>query len=350
MEILPLLRFAMAVCVVGTHMWRAAFRDSGLHAVFGFFAISGYLITRISATNYNGRPFSFLLNRFLRIYPQYLTAIALGALVVVWMPDIAGHFNSSLQLPVGGLEIVKQLSIFGLRSTNVLLSPPSWSLNVELYFYLVIGLLTYRSELLTYIALLITAAMGFLAAAGHARFGFYGDVLGNAFVFFLGSSAFFLSRRLHPPRWVGWLMLAVYAGLAFESRRFLTGSPGADVLLALSALAITVMLIRPPQIYPKFPEAVNFIGRLAYPLFLVHWACSTPVFAWLGGQTGARLFFGGMAISLAVACLMVLGIDHPIEKLRRQVRGAGAQKSRVRFDSAAGLALAPAAGRQNVQT
>ena len=346
MEILPLLRFAMAVCVVGTHMWRAAFTDSGLHAVFGFFAISGYLITRISATSYNGRPFSFLLNRFLRIYPQYLVAIALGALVVVWMPDIARHFNRSLQLPVGAFEVAKQLSIFGLRSTNVLLSPPSWSLNVELYFYLVIGLLTYRSELLTFVALLITAAMGYLAAAGHATFGFYGDVLGNAFVFFLGSSAFFLSRRLHPPRWVGWLMLAVYAGLALGSRWFVTGSPGADALLALSALAIAVMLIRPPQIHPQFPEAVNFIGRLAYPLFLVHWACSTPVFAWLGGQPGARLFFGGMAISLVVACLMVLGIDRPIERLRRRVRSTGGYEGRVRYESPANLPLAPAAAQQ----
>ena len=342
MEILPLLRFAMAVCVVGTHMWRAAFKDAGLHAVFGFFVISGYLITRITATSYQGRPFSFLLNRFLRIYPQYLTAIALGALVVVWMPALAKQFNSSLQLPMGAFELLKQLSIFGLRSTNVLLSPPSWSLNVEVYFYLLIGLLTHRSEVLTYIALLVSGVMGYLAAVGDTTFGFYGDVLGNAFVFFLGSSAYFMSRRLHPPRWIGWLMLAVYAVLAFESRRYVTDSPGCYVLLALSAFAVAVMLIRPPQIRPKFPGAVNFIGRLAYPLFLVHWACSTPVFAWLGEQPGARLFFGGMAISLAVACLMVLGIDLPIEKLRRKVRAASGHKA-VQYESPAGFTLTSAA-------
>ena len=189
MEILPLLRFLMAVCVVGTHMWREEFKDAGLHAVFGFFAISGYLITRISVTSYRGRPFSFLCNRFLRIYPQYWAAVLLGALVVWRMPTLAMHFNNTFQLPANASEIVSQASIFGLQGAPILLSPASWSLNIELYFYLLIGLLTHRSELLTYGALLVTGVMGYQAALGHASFGFYGDPLGNAFVYFLGSSA-----------------------------------------------------------------------------------------------------------------------------------------------------------------
>lgn len=342
-ELLPLLRFAMAVCVVGTHMWRAAFKDAGLHAVFGFFAISGFLITRISATSYKGRPFSFLFNRFLRIYPQYLVAIALGALVAWQTPAVAAHFNNTLQLPGSVPDAIRQITIFGLRSAAVLLSPASWSLNVELYFYLLIGLVTYRSELLTYGALLVTAIMGYLAAIGHAFFGFYGDPLGNAFVFFLGSSAYFLSRRLQPPRWLGWLMLAVYTLLAIASRLFVTNSPGCDVLLVLSAIAVAVMLIRPPQIDPAglfgtiTPQAANFVGRLAYPLFLVHWACTTPVFAWLG-QPGAGLFCGGMTLSLLVSCLMVLGIDRPIENLRRRVRaGSSAQADITRAEAVPGL-------------
>ena len=81
MEILPPLRFLLAVAVVGTHMWRAKFGDVALHAVVGFYAISGFLITRISLGADLGRPWAFLGNRFLRIYPQYLAAISLGALV-----------------------------------------------------------------------------------------------------------------------------------------------------------------------------------------------------------------------------------------------------------------------------
>jgi len=323
MEILAPLRFLMAVSVIGTHMWRSGFGDAGLHAVVGFYAISGFLITRISLGTYRGRPAAFLFNRFLRIYPQYAAAISLGALIAWRMPEVARHFNGALRLPTNLLEWAKQIFIFGLYVSPVRLSPPTWSLNVEIYFYLLIGLLTHRSERATYAALFISAALGVWAALGHAPFSFYGDPLGNAFVFFLGSSACFLSRRITPPHWLGWAMLILYALFAYgASRWFRADTPGSDALLATSALILAVMLIRPPQIAPADPRLANFLGRVSYPLFLVHWASTTPVFARIGHQ-GPALFCGGLAASLLVASLLVWGIDRPIEHFRRQVRVSG---------------------------
>jgi len=231
-----------------------------------------------------------------------------------------------LVLPSDFIGWARQIFIFGHFNAPIRLSPPTWSLNVELYFYLLIGLITHRSERLTYAAFGISCLLGIWAAFDHAPFSFYADPLGNAFVFFLGSAACFLARRFTPPAWLGWAMLAVYADLAiFQSRHHITYSPGCNFVLGCSAVALAVMLIRPPHVSLANPGWLNFLGRLAYPLFLVHWAATTPLAPYLGEQ-GPKLFFASLAISLAVSTLMVLAIDRPIEHIRRRVRKAGAAR------------------------
>jgi len=103
-----------------------------------------------------------LANRFLRIYPEYALAILLG-IGVIFSCRTRRNLNVALTIPATDLEWAKQIFIIGLHGSVVRLSPPTWSLNVEVYFYLAIGLITHRSEKGTYIALalsLIPAVLG----------------------------------------------------------------------------------------------------------------------------------------------------------------------------------------------
>jgi len=323
MEILSLLRFVLAVSVVVEHLWPAVGLEAGRHAVVGFFCISGFLITRISLTSYRNRPGAFLLNRFLRIYPQYLLAAVLGGIVVASMPETAMKFNPSLQWPSTLLDWFHQIFIFGLNGAPVRLSPPTWSLNIEIYFYLIIGLLTHRSEKGTYIALFISSILGLMGLCHVGGIGFYASSLGNAFLFFLGSSAYFVSKRVNISRWIPLVALGVYALLGYVVPQIIIHHPRFfDCLLVPSALMVFLILLKMPVIHTESQRLVtgfNFLGRISYPLFLVHWAASTPWFSWVG-QKEPALFVGGLFLSLIVASLMVLAIDRPMEIIRTKIR------------------------------
>ena len=69
-----LLRTTFALMVMIYHLFFVGFLSLGTYPVFGFYIISGYLMTVIMHNNYGytwvGR-YSFAVNRFLRLYPQY---------------------------------------------------------------------------------------------------------------------------------------------------------------------------------------------------------------------------------------------------------------------------------------
>ena len=72
----------------------------------------------------------------------------------------------------------------------------AWSLEVELYFYFVIGLCTYRSFLLTVTCLLFTLVYAVFAISKLTLYPFYWTPYGVGFAFFAGSFAYFMSSRI----------------------------------------------------------------------------------------------------------------------------------------------------------
>lgn len=75
---LGLMRFILALLVVVSHLTGGGaspfFAHWGIFAVFGFYLISGYLMTIILNEKYFFNFTTFALNRFLRLFPIYYTA------------------------------------------------------------------------------------------------------------------------------------------------------------------------------------------------------------------------------------------------------------------------------------
>ena len=255
--------------------------------------------------------------------------------MVILLPEASRALNSALRVPETTLEWTKQVLIFGLYGTPVRLSPSTWSLNVELFFYLLIGLVTCRSEKGTYIALALSLIPGILALfrfypspfchilnCSFTYSDFYGDPFGCAFVFFLGSAAYFISRRISLARWVPLAALPVYAILGYVAPRFFTDPICVDGLLVISALMVCLILIKLPVVQTQSALLVaifNFLGRVSYPIFLIHWASSVWLFSLIGWQN-PQLFLGGFASTLAISSIMVLVVDRPVELIRNQIR------------------------------
>src|SRR5262245_11571761 len=143
---ISVLRFILALMVVVQHIGGLLI---GTVAVEAFFAISGFLVTMIATTTYQGRPFAYLANRALRIFPVYWACLAIGALVLWFVPDV--HLSVALRWPDTTVQAISQITIFGLPMTDEYpkILPPAWSLHTELWLYLVIGLVTAHSPRLT---------------------------------------------------------------------------------------------------------------------------------------------------------------------------------------------------------
>jgi len=307
--------------------------------VIGFYCISGYLITRISLTIYSQRPRAFLSNRFLRIYPQYIAAVLFAVFVVLIQPAAAFRLHSAMRIPTDAIEWINQIIIFGLYGAPLRLLPAAWSLNVELFFYIIIGIFTHRSEKATYFMLGLSLVP---AAFGLFRFlpdylcwtslpvCFFGSPYSNAYVFFLGSAAFFLSRRLTIPQRLPLLMLCIYVICAFLGSILIDDGIYIDSLLVVSSIAVMIFLMRVPSVTTRWKmigKFVDFLGRSSYPLFLVHWSASVWVFD-LVGKDNPSLFLGGYASSLIVAMSLVVLIDRPIESIRNRIRGSNRLNAR----------------------
>ena len=96
-----LLRTILALLVMAGHLldtWQI-----GTYAVFGFYMISGYLMTHIMHESYGfhlaGR-WSFACNRFLRLYPLYWCAALITILLIIVVgKDYVSSYNASIFLP-----------------------------------------------------------------------------------------------------------------------------------------------------------------------------------------------------------------------------------------------------------
>ena len=72
-------RFFLAFLVVISHLWKDMIGGPAAYAVWGFYVLSGYLMTLVLNEKYgpsiNGLK-RYAYNRFLRIYPLYWAASA----------------------------------------------------------------------------------------------------------------------------------------------------------------------------------------------------------------------------------------------------------------------------------
>jgi peptidoglycan/LPS O-acetylase OafA/YrhL len=338
---LNLVRFFLAFNVVLFHLWNAAAPGAGPVAVLGFFFVSGFLITQIVQEVYASpaRSWAFLLNRTLRIYPQYVIALCIALVTIKLYPAVASHINSYLRWPANAAEWLPQVAIFGLDKASVRVLPATWTLGAELYYYLLIGLVTARSKRASIALCIVSLPVGALCALKVLPYDFYGSPVGNGFVFSLGSVAYFYRERVRVRAEIFGLAVAaylvhVYLVPALEQADLDAANLAASVLpFALILLYLVQNQIRLPWVM----QLSSVLGKIAYPMFLLHWAVCVVISAWLfhglasfdmhGTLQGAEYFAVMFAGVLACSFLFYLCIDQPVERYRRIVRARGAAAS-----------------------
>src|ERR1700758_4475275 len=109
-----LIRHALPAIVAETHLGPPGIGWSGWQAVFAFYTLSGYLMTRVLNERYGFSirgTVAFLLNRVLRLWPAYLAILGLTLITLLFFP--LSSFISLIRMPTTLADIVTNLAILG---------------------------------------------------------------------------------------------------------------------------------------------------------------------------------------------------------------------------------------------
>ncbi|MBR0742248.1 acyltransferase [Bradyrhizobium liaoningense] len=359
-----LLRLLLALAVVGDHVlppfpWLRL--TTGIVAVQIFFVVSGFYMQMVLSQRYASAG-AFYFSRAIRIFPTYwvVAALSLALWPVNGLQSIAnlGWQPAALILASNALIFLQDTLLFlgahhgdlfftaDFHATvpqlsSYLVVRPSWTLALELYFYLMAPFLARLGSLqLGAIALILTGAR---LVAYHA--GLDNDPWLYRFfpfelpLFVLGMLSFRLFNRIEPRPAVKSkaVALAAIAGLIVMTQCFALNVPTEYNFLAAATAAAVV-----PLAFAAFKDVSmdRFIGDLSFPIYLVHF----PVIQFVSNN-----YVDAVAISLSASCVIVLGLERPLDRLRHRYAGSYWNRNKPMLSAAAkaDFGLADAANQRS---
>lgn len=294
-------RLVLASAVVVSHASRF---DIGRLAVLLFFYLSGYWVSRIYKSEFAGRRWlMFYLGRWLRIAPLYLIVM----LAAAWLRGLPLSWEN--------------FTLIGVNTTGRDPTGVSWSLDIELQFYLMVPLLF----MTPWPRAVILPALTLLTAAGwwlHAQLG-VATALMYLPVFALG--AVNAETRWRPERRTALLSLAGFvlctaaiaavpatAGFLDKTRPHPFDQDWFSMLWMLPLVPYVAA-----SLAEKSSPFDRDVGNWSYPLYLVHY----PLIALFVAHGHTKWI--GVALAPAVALALFYGLDRRFERVRRWALSGG---------------------------
>jgi peptidoglycan/LPS O-acetylase OafA/YrhL len=310
-------RLMLALMVAQSH-----FAGGGLVgpvAVFGFFCLSGYLMTKVVNESYSDGFIGYLrylCNRALRIYPAYYVAVAFAAAVLLLWPDAARTAAGWYTLPHDWLQT---LSIIGLQPRSPILVVPAWSLHIELINFILIGAILGRSRLLTSLWFLCSLAIPIVAILRGASFDWlYFTPYGSSVAFATGAMIYQFREKLpaiSPTLAMTSCCVLVFLGLTMPLEVARAGGVHASIVITAVAIAALKNV--------STTRWDSSLGDLAYPVFLLHIPCRAAM-AGLLGRSDAWVDVLSLGVTFILAYLIVALVERPISTFRAKLRSPDA--------------------------
>jgi peptidoglycan/LPS O-acetylase OafA/YrhL len=349
-------RTFLALLVVVTHLAGGFGTYAGPVAVFAFYTLSGYLITRVVQRTYsNGIAGlgAFAINRFLRLYPSYWVVTLVSLAIVLAFPRLAMELNDALQLPRGKFDTLAQVTIIGLHKIYSLnhsrLVPTAWSLNIEIVYYALIAVLLGRTRWIALGWWVVSLGLMSVMALRNDVYGAYFTMWGPSLCFATGSiahhfltprkefSGVSVALRVLPFGLIFALAFAVDAGLNVPNL--------ALILAAIPATVLAIFALQARWKAPSLQRIDDVMADLSYPIFLAHWPLAVLVSGMLLGSTGLGLplFLVTLPVTILFAAAVNVLVEAPVRALRSKVRQVAADSTAPQALSAAN-SIAPPSG------
>lgn len=344
-----LLRTLLAFFVVIGHLFGPGLL--GNYAVFGFYILSGYLMTTIMHRTYGftieGRK-NYVINRFLRIYPAYWFSLSLSIVILLLFGKEITAYHSAIYLPNSLGAGLRNILLFLSFEDLPRLSPSTWALTIEIFFYLAIGVGVSKNKFITiiwFVASIVYTLFSLFAMPDDwtAR---YFTIRAASLPFSLGAmmyhykngiQSFFQKYSLNQP--ILWFVLVCLncCGSFFLEAKYkipITLTVGLYINLMLMAILIQSLMKASFPFVSKKTDGL--LGKLSYPIYLTHWQVAAVLHVtvfpsyWRGMTLqGAAFLLFSLCLVILLSLLMSSIIDPPIEKLRKRVKNNNSLASKI---------------------
>ncbi|MCP4316325.1 MAG: acyltransferase [Hyphomicrobiales bacterium] len=240
--------------------------EIGAGGVDLFFVISGFIMAKIVWE----RPVTsrdFLFRRIIRIVPLYWTATLLVFAIALVTPSLLGSTRADFLQLVHSLLFVP----YGINpDTSVPVLLVGWTLNYEMYFYLLVALFAGqfadRSLMKLSIALVVLVALGLLFDPANRYLQFYLDPIVLEFAFGIGVFHF---RRSQAARLPDWHYQSAFACIVAAMIVFHAFDPG-DMRALFWGAPAALLLLSSLQILHFRSEPLRVLGDSSYALYILH--------------------------------------------------------------------------------
>lgn len=320
-------RYALAFCVAISHMWGNMIGGPAAYAVWGFYCLSGYLMTLVLNEKYgfsrNGVR-DFFINRSLRIYPGYYAVCVVMLLIFIFIPETASRFLPQLHMPTTISSWLFSLTLLTPLTGGGELLHGCSALHVELCMYIAMALGLSRSIRTTgawfFVSVLYTA---YLLKSGVAFAERYAFVLPCTMAFSTGAFLYHLSKHIPPIKspWAAVSAAAIW-WLHVWVTQHVRGGPwnvGLYTSLIVSCFAILTLKDLKKKELPRWAAKLDTLcGNLSYPVYLCHWSIAVlVVYALPHLQRGRFLVFAiGFPIVNIVAYVIYRYIEKPCAEFK----------------------------------
>jgi peptidoglycan/LPS O-acetylase OafA/YrhL len=329
------LRFILASAFIFLHLTDSrALWPYGYVSLFGFYIMSGYLMTYGLNRNYGfskAGSKNFWANRLLRILPIYYLVFFASLAVVLQFPGKVGRFHEAMAYSLRPIDMLGNFTLvpFAFYDMKFRVVPPAWSVAVELVCYVALWLFIARSRRNALIAAAASFGFSMLTLALGWNFTWrYQSAPAALLPFALGALVYFYFDKLKAfiePR-KKWLALLTIAFLLLNPMPGLTPSAYRyEYGFYLNTLAMTLLvalLALSPVKSPFLQKADKLLGDLTYPMFIAQWLVAFVIFLKIPGLAprGYPIFVYSYPVVLVVSALIVLLVDRPLQRLRDRFR------------------------------
>jgi peptidoglycan/LPS O-acetylase OafA/YrhL len=351
------LRTTLALMVMVYHLFAVGILPLGIYAVFGFYIISGYLMTLIMHESYGytwiGR-YTFTKNRFLRLYPLYWAAALFSIiLILVLGGDIVIRYHPNFFLPHNIKGYISNITMLFPSwypiTARPRLVPPAWALTIEIFFYALICLGISKTFMRVKIWLFLSVCyVGGSFVAGLPWFDRYIPVVAASLPFAIGSSIYFISNNKNI--YVRFLKLGFSSTLLFIlllvncfvwillSKAKIGSLVEIGFYLNILICALLVYsIVKGGQIIKIDKQVDKYIGDFSYPIYLLHQQSGLLISFLIFGEAFREYTFrGGISLIASLIFVVLLStvlivlIDKPIQNIRSKIKaGKALQRSFV---------------------
>lgn len=311
-------RFFLAFLVVISHLWAGMLDGPAAYAVWGFFVLSGYLMTFVLTEKYGKTAAGlrdFANNRVLRIFPAYAVAAVCGWLVLRGMPHFGvnpASLNGQFVMPTSLIDWIKNVTVLPLTDGGPLLVPVSGALAVEVGVYILMPLMAFDRRA-AWLGLILSALLNWKHGITIESFGLrYSTFLTCFAPFALGTLVAQYRVALQgiktPASLIAWLL----HGLLWLWNPHWPWEYGLYVSALLSAWVVLSLANN------RTGALDGLLGDLSYPLYLFHTTVAVLLLPFMPAGRPFKFFAAAFVLTLILSWLVLVCVDRPLQGYKKR--------------------------------